>query len=233
MFIVLEGLDGSGKSTHVDKLRAMLDESGVKSKFLHFPRLNGPIYGKLIDRFQKGKFGGINMVDPYLVALIYAGNRADAAPQIRKWLDNGNVVIVDRYVYSNVAFQCAKTAGEKKRRRLEQWILDLEYGYNGIPCPDISLFLNVPSEFTERILAERWEGEGQNLPGVKDIHEESLELQGEVRKVYLDMATRDSTLKVIDCSNQSGEMDTQEANFAKILAILNPILDKYAKKQGL
>lgn len=89
MFIVLEGLDGAGKSTQIRLLRRLLAERGVESEYVHFPRFDAPVYGELIARFLRGEFGGVGQVDPYLVALLFAGDRADFAPQIRQWLAGG------------------------------------------------------------------------------------------------------------------------------------------------
>ena len=75
MFIVLEGLDGAGKSTQIRMLRQLLAERGVESEYVHFPRFDAPVYGELIARFLRGEFGGVNEVDPYLVALLFAGDR--------------------------------------------------------------------------------------------------------------------------------------------------------------
>ena len=100
----------------------------------------------------------INGVDPYLVALLYAGDRQDAASQIQRWMDDGNFVILDRYVYSNIAFQCAKISDDTKRRELKDWIMHLEFDYNHIPRPDLSLFLDVPFDFTRDNLSATREG---------------------------------------------------------------------------
>ncbi|MEA3479943.1 MAG: thymidylate kinase, partial [Bacteroidota bacterium] len=89
-------------------LREHLEKSAVPYKYLHFPRLEVGVYGDLIARFLRGEMGANDQVDPYLVALIFAGDRTDASTQIRQWMDEGKLVIVDRYVYSNIAFQCAK-----------------------------------------------------------------------------------------------------------------------------
>ena len=150
MFIVLEGLDGAGKSTQIRMLQELFARRGVACRYLHFPRFDAPVFGDLIARFLRGELGTVEAVDPYLVALLFAGDRGDAAAEIRQWLASGEAVVLDRYVYSNVAFQCAKLSSEEERRALKRWILDTEYGYYRLPRPDVSLFLDVPFSFTER-----------------------------------------------------------------------------------
>ena len=225
MFIVLEGLDGAGKSTQIRMLRQLFADRGVESEYVHFPRFDSPVYGQLIARFLRGEFGGVQEVDPYLVALIFAGDRADAAPQIRQWLAEGKAVVLDRHVYSNVGFQCAKLPAGEERDRLADWIVNLEFGHNALPRPDLSLFLDVPFAFTERKLSEVREGDDRDyLQGGQDIHEASLQLQQDVRSVYLASAAKDPSLRVVDCSDASGAMESPEGIFAKIRAELIPIL---------
>ena len=225
MFIVLEGLDGAGKSTQIRMLRQLFADRGVESEYVHFPRFDSPVYRQLIARFLRGEFGGVQEVDPYLVALIFAGDRADAAPQIRQWLAEGKAVVLDRYVYSNVGFQCAKLPAGEERDRLADWIVNLEFGHNALPRPDLSLFLDVPFAFTERKLSEVREGDDRDyLQGGQDIHEASLQLQQDVRSVYLASAAKDPSLRVVDCSDASGAMESPEGIFAKIRAELTPIL---------
>lgn len=230
MFIVLEGLDGAGKSTQIKLLRAFFEARGESCAYLHFPRFDAPIYGELIARFLRGEFGSAAEVDPYLVALLYAGDRADAAKQICRWLDEGRVVILDRYLYSNIGYQCAKLPAGEERNSLMQWIFDLEYGYNAIPKPDLSLFLDVPFSFTERKLTEQREGDDRDyLKGGADIHEASLVLQQQVREVYLAAANEFHDLQVVDCGTAEGGMAAPEAIFEKITTLLNPLLSCDAK----
>lgn len=224
MFIVLEGLDGAGKSTQIQKLRQMYLEQGVESEYIHFPRFDAPYYGELIARFLRGELGRVEEVDPYLVALLYAGDRCDAAPMIRRWLDEGKVVIADRYVYSNIGYQCAKISDAEARRELRRWILELEFGYNNLPRPDVSLFLDVPFAFTERKLSEKREGNDRSyLQGGKDIHESSLTLQQRVREVYLEAAAESDSLKVVNCGDEDGAMASPERIFEKIKQMLDSL----------
>ena len=221
MLIVLEGLDGAGKSTQIKRLTSYFEEQGAACAYLHFPRFDAPVYGELIARFLRGEFGSASEVDPYLVALIYAGDRADAARMIRGWLDEGKVVILDRYVYSNIGYQCAKLPAGEERERLMRWILDLEYNYHAIPRPDLSIFLDVPFSFTERRLTEQREGDDRDyLKGATDIHEASLQLQQRVREVYLEAAVIDPSLQIVDCSAEDGSMATPDAIYGCIETLL-------------
>ena len=222
MFIVLEGVDGSGKSTQIANLQRMFAEQGIPTEYLHFPRFDAPYFGDLIARFLRGELGSIEQVDPYIVAMLYAGDRRDAAAMIRGWMDEGKVVICDRYVYSNIGYQCAKVADEAEREKLREWILSLEYDYFAIPRPDVSLFLDVPFAFTERkLIQEVREGDDRAyLNGKKDIHEQSLDLQRAVRQVYIDAAEHDENMFVVDCSSD-GEMAKPEVIFERIKSIVD------------
>ena len=206
-FVVIEGLDGSGKSTQLKLLREYLEKEGVSYKYLHFPRLEEGVYGELIARFLRGEMGPNDQVDPYLVALIFAGDRAEASSMIRKWMEEGYFVIVDRYVYSNIAFQCAKLSGAEERILLRDWILDFEYAQNELPKPDLNLLLHVPIEFTRQQLEKARAGEDRSyLKGERDIHEEDLGFQEKVMKEYIALQQYVDDLKLIDCTDGMGKM---------------------------
>ena len=169
MLIVLEGLDGAGKSTQVKRLKEYLQQRCGSLEYIHFPRYEAPVYGDLITRFLKGEFGSIEAVHPQLVALLFAEDRHGAAPAMREALAQGKTVLLDRYVYSNIAYQCAKLQNLQERRRLRDWIFNTEYGHFELPEPDLNLFLDVPIGFVEglhRLPAGR-EGyvRGRNRPG--------------------------------------------------------------------
>ena len=89
MLIVLEGLDGAGKSTQVRMLREYLESVCPRVEYIHFPRYDAPVYGELISRFLRGDFGSIESVHPQLVALLFAEDRHGAAPAIKKALEDG------------------------------------------------------------------------------------------------------------------------------------------------
>src|SRR4030043_1904699 len=124
---VVEGVDGSGKSTQIRLLNEYFTKKGHSCEYLHFPRTDAPFFGELIARFLRGEFGSLAQVDPWLVAMLYAGDRKDASELISGWLKKGKIVLLDRYTYSNIAYQCAKLKESAEQEALMKWILDLEF----------------------------------------------------------------------------------------------------------
>ena len=222
MLIVLEGLDGAGKSTQVRKLRSYLESRCGKLEYIHFPRYDAPVYGELIGKFLRGGFGSIESVHPQLVALLFAEDRHGAADQIRAALVQGKTVLLDRYVYSNIAYQCAKLSDDSEAEDLRKWIFDTEYKQFDLPRPDINLFLDVPISFVKKSLSLNRNGSDREyLEGEKDIHEADLEFQCRVRKMYLRLAQEDDSLTVVDCSDEFGDMLPADEVFAGIKAVVD------------
>jgi dTMP kinase len=204
---VIEGVDGAGKSTQIKLLNDFFSKKGYNCEYLHFPRTETPYFGELIARFLRGEFGSLNEVDPYLVAMLYAGDRKDSSELISGWLKEGRIVLLDRYTYSNIAYQCAKLEDPADQIRLMKWILDLEFSHFEIPRPDLNIFLDVPVAFAENNLTKSRTGTDRNyLNGSRDIHEESMMFQKNVRDIYVRVSKTDKRLAVIDCSNHKGDM---------------------------
>ena len=203
MLIVIEGLDGSGKSTQVARMSEYLTlRDGRSPEYLHFPRFDAPVVGDMIARFLRGEFGRIDQVHPMIVALLFAEDRRDASAVIRRWLDEGRTVLLDRYVYSNIAFQCAKIEDESRSLELQRWILDTEYGVY------------------ERLSNAREGSDREYLHGAEDIHEADMAFQNRVREVYLRLCAADQDFRRIDCSGPEGEMLSADDVFEKIREVL-------------
>ncbi len=217
---VIEGVDGAGKSTQIKLLKEYFNQKGYGCEYLHFPRTDEPYFGELIARFLRGEFGSLNEVNPYMVAMIYAGDRKDSVSLLESWLNEGKIVLLDRYTYSNIAYQCAKLDSEEEQDKLMNWILSLEFTHFAIPRPDLNIFLDVPHQFTEKKLTGIRTGNDRSyLNGTRDIHEESLQFQRKVREIYLKVALTDYRLAVIDCGN-NGEMLLPLEIFNKIKVLL-------------
>lgn len=217
MLIVLEGLDGAGKSTQVHKLKEYLERECSSLEYIHFPRYDAPVYGELIGKFLRGGFGPMEAVHPQLVALLFAEDRHNACPDIKAALNRGGTVLLDRYVYSNIAYQCAKLESADEAEEVREWIINTEFGHFDLPRPDLNIFLDVPIGFVESSLKSQRNGSDRNyLQGNRDIHEADIEFQKKVRAMYLRQASLDSRLKVIDCSDSNGKMLPPDSIFEKV-----------------
>lgn len=228
-FIVIEGLDGSGKTTQTELLKRYLRENKLKYEFIHFPTSDSPVYGDLISKFLRGELGKLEEVNPYLVALLFAGDRYNMSKTIQAWLNSGKFVINDRYVYSNIGFQCAKTKSEEDSKKLFDWIFDIEYNYFKIPKPNLSLFLDVPFEFTRKKLSETRTGCNRDyLKGKEDIHEANLDFQKKVKETYLQAIKNDNSFVRIQCYDHKGILSPELISELIIKEIINHgLLTKY------
>lgn len=225
MLVVLEGLDGAGKSTQVKRLRSYLESRCESLEYIHFPRYDAPVYGDLISRFLRGDFGGNDQVHPQLVALLFAEDRHGAVPEMKKILSSGGTVLLDRYVYSNIAYQCAKLHTEEEKEALRKWIIDTEYGAFGLPVPDLNIFLDVPTGFVEKKLSADRQGNDRNyLAGGHDIHEADMAFQRRVREIYLSQCFLDPKFIRIDCSDASGNMLPPDIIADKVRAEVDKVL---------
>ncbi len=223
--IVIEGLDGSGKSTQVKKICNYLRDTSISYEFLHFPRLEDPFFGILISRFLRGEFGSLHSVDPYLVAMLYAADRWHASHHINQWLSEGKVVLLDRYVYSNVAYQVSKVTDETEKEKLRKWIIALEYEVFKIPRPDINIWLEAPISFVATNLSNHREGEDRSyLQNTKDIHEADLEFQKRVHAEYFHCIQNFLDVVRISCYDKSEKMLSESEIFSRILEKISPFL---------
>jgi dTMP kinase len=222
-FISIEGLDGAGKSTQIKMLEDYLRSHDRSVKRIHFPRTEDGIFGEMIACYLRGEYGTICGVNPYLTALLYAQDRRAAAPTIDAWLKQGCIVIADRYVHSNIAYQCAKIADTTDQNALRDWIFKLEYEEFAIPKPQKSIFLDAPSSFTQGVLAQQRQGsERQYLHGMQDIHEADAAYQQRVRSMYLRQTAWDKDFSIVKCMDSNGAMQSKEAVFDSIVQFLYP-----------
>jgi len=152
--IIIEGGDGSGKATQTKLLVEYLRSRNIPIETLSFPRYSNSFYGTLVGRFLAGEFGSLESVSPYLASIPYALDRLDAREDIRKWLEEGKIVIIDRYVPSSLAHQAAKVAPDEQHK-LVQWLEDMEYEENKLPRPDLVIYLHVPVNLALSLLEKK------------------------------------------------------------------------------
>lgn len=184
--IVLEGLDGSGKSTQIELIKKYFEEHNLKYAFIHFPIYDNNEASKVIAAYLRGEFGSINEVDPIFVANMYAMDRYLYLPTLQKQILENDVILLDRYVFSNMAFQGAKYTTEAQSQIIRDWINEFEFGFLELPYPDLNIFFDVPLAFIkERLNVREQDDTRVYLNGKKDIHEADFEFQSRVRDNYL------------------------------------------------
>ena len=198
--IVLEGTDGAGKSTQVEKVKNYFHLHSLKYEFFHFPMYGHNEFSEVIAKFLRGEFGGVDDVDPYFVANIYAMDRFKFLPELQKAIEENDVVLLDRYVFSNLAYQGAKYEDEADSAKIKNWIHQFEFNFLNLPYPDLNIFFDVPMQVVKERLETKREGNDRDyLQGKQDIHEADLDFQSRVRDNYLGLVGATS-YKIIPCA---------------------------------
>ena len=165
--IVIEGTDGSGKSTQFRMLSQHLEQDGIAFKHLVFPRYQEES-SALIRMYLGGAFGSKpSDVNAYAASAFYAVDRyASYKMDWGQWYEEGGLVLSDRYTTSNAVHQASKEPADRREAFLH-WLYDFEYEKLGLPRPDLTLYLDVPTDFTEKLLRSR----EQSTNTKADIHE--------------------------------------------------------------
>ena len=168
--IVIEGTDGSGKSTQFKKLTQRLTEEGKLFKTLVFPQYSEPS-SALIRMYLGGEFGTKpSDVNAYAASAFYAVDRyASFQKDWGKWYKEGGLIVSDRYISSNAVHQTSKEPPEKREEFL-RWLYEFECDKLGLPKPDLTVYLDVPTAFTEKLMRHR-EAETNTHA---DIHEQDM-----------------------------------------------------------
>ncbi len=212
-FIVLDGTDGSGKETQTEILIKRLKEEGFKVEKADFPQYNTKSAG-LIENYLNGKYGATEEVGHLIPSIFYAADRYDASFEIKKWLEEGKIVICNRYVSSNMAHQGGKIKSKEKRQKFFDWLYKLEYELFKIPKPDLSLILHVDPEVAQKLVDKK--GYRNYLKGKKrDIHEKDLNHLKNTEKVYREIAQNLENFCFIECTKNK-EIMTREDIAQKI-----------------
>ena len=192
--IVIEGTDGSGKSTQFRRLQQRLEQENRAFKHLVFPRYSEPS-SALIRMYLGGEFGGSPAdVNAYAASAFYAVDRfASYKHDWGQWYEQGGLVLSDRYTTSNAVHQASKEQGKKQQAFLK-WLYEFEYDKLGLPRPDLVIYLDVPTDFTEKLLRGREAATNTSA----DIHEKDMSYLATCRETGR-AAAKFYNWTVIDC----------------------------------
>ena len=224
---MLEGVDGSGKATQTKLLTKTLLENGYKVEKVDFPQ-----YGKgsaaLLEMYLNGGYGTAEEVGPYRASVFYACDRYDASFKIRQWLAEGNIVISDRYVASNIGHQGGKIVKNKQEwEKYVAWLHDLEYNIFKIPKPDCTFILKVSPELSMKMSnnivdKEKIKKRTSYLGNAKqhDIHEADKVHLADTLKSYIEISKKyPKEYKIIECE-ENGRFLSMETIHKKIITLV-------------
>jgi dTMP kinase len=226
-FIAVEGIDGSGKQTQVRLLARALESRGYQVLSTGFPQYHS-WFGKMVGQFLNGDLGPLNSVDPHFAALLYAGDRFECKQPIVAALENGVIVLADRYVASSLAHQAARAVPEK-RAEFRAWIEHLEYNIYGLPKEDLVLYLRLPPREAQTLVAKK--SARAYTDSAHDILESNIRHLQAAADMYDDLA-RASNWKTIECFDSAKQMIRPAGEIsAEVLAAVLPSIAQRQKEK--
>ena len=200
--VVVCGIDGSGKTYQSKKLAGRLKKQDVQARYVEFPRYSEGFFGGLIARYLRGELGSEDGgISPHLASLPFACDRWEFSSRIRQWLEEGEIVICNRYVSANMAHQGGRIESESARREFYRWVEKMEYEVFGVPRPGVHLWLDIMPEHALMLLEKK--GHRDYLQDGTDIHENQRHLLL-AREAYAELARRASDWVRIQCSGENG-----------------------------
>jgi dTMP kinase len=205
--IVIDGTDGSGKKTQTEILINRLRQINIPVEPISFPQYGAKSCGP-VEEYLNGKYGEALDVGPYRGSILYAVDRYDASFRMRQWLEQGKVIIADRYVSANMGHQAGKIKDPEERKRFLDWLYDLEYNHFAIPKPDANIILHVSPEINQQLVDQK--GHRDYVGGQKrDIHEADIEHLRDAEQAYLDIAQLPG-FTLIKCTRDNQIMTREE-----------------------
>lgn len=195
-FIVVDGTDGSGKTTQTEMLIETLKQAGFQVEKADFPQYGQKSAGT-VEEYLNGKYGQVNA---YVGSIFYAVDRFDASFKIRKWLSEGKIVVSNRYVTANAGHQGSKIDSNAERIKYFKWLDNLEYNIFSIPKPDLNLILHVPAKIAQKLVDKKPKEHHKYVNGKKrDLHEKDLKHLQRAELVFMQLAELFPNTKLIEC----------------------------------
>jgi len=225
-FFVFEGIDGCGKATQTKLLAEYFRQKGFEVEKIDFPQ-HGQRSSAMVDDYLTGKYGTSEDVGPEIASIFYATDRYDASLKIKKWLDEGKIVISDRYLVSNIGHQGGKIKDKSDWKKYVNWLYNLEYGIFKIPKPDYTFILKTSAEFSLKLSNNITDYDKQqtriNYLGdttKQDIHEKNKShLENALNSYLMAVAEFPEDFEVIECL-ENGEMLPATVINEKIINII-------------
>lgn len=222
--IVIEGIDGSGKGTQLEMLLRYLNEKLIKYEYFDFPQYGKTFFGDFAGRFLNGEFGHFSRINPYLASFPYAADRWQVKNKLWQAIDNGKLVVCNRYTPSSV-YQAVKVKPSQRKKFLD-WVETLEYEVFGVPRPNLVIFLNVPLFFAQALISKK----KQRIylqKGERDQYEKDIGYLKKVESMYLEIAKVNKNWIKIDCVKNKKILSPEIINKKIVGIITSSQFDKH------
>ncbi len=216
-FIVIEGTDGTGKTTQVDLLAKTLTNYDYDGAIFDFPQYSN-VSSSLLENYLAGYYGHLN---PEAASILYAVDRFDASFRIRDAINSGQIILANRYVTSNAGHQGSKIEDKNDRIKFYKWLDNLEFTTFNIPRPDLTIILHVPAEVTLELIKKGHEAKGTK----PDLHDTDIEHLQKAEQVYMEIAQLFPNTKLIECYEDGRLLSPQEIH-SKIWELIRRIVLK-------
>lgn len=203
--IAIEGIDGAGKGTQAARLVESLRALGLRVDSLQFPRYGATTFGLAIGDFLNGKFGALNEVHPQLAAVLYAGDRYESRSLLLRMMEENDVVVLDRFVGSNLAHQSAKLEGTA-RTALVDWIEKIEFDVFQLPRPTLTILIDMSSQMSRELVSRKAARDYTDQEA--DLQESDLPYLERVRRCYLALAHSRLDWRTVHGLDQEGGLRT-------------------------
>ncbi|OGY61758.1 MAG: hypothetical protein A3H06_00630 [Candidatus Colwellbacteria bacterium RIFCSPLOWO2_12_FULL_44_13] len=209
--VVFEGVDGSGKNTQLELLTRRLEEKGIKFKTIAFPRHGNPA-ACFIDKYLQPShpYGEPKTIPAEVASMFYALDRYDASFEMKKWLEESDFVIADRYLGSNIGHQGGKIKDETKRKKYVDWLYTLEFNTLKIPKPDLTIVFYLPAEIAIKRIEKKQNRNYIQDGSNKDAHESDIEHLRNAGDAYKWAARTYPNFIIIDCCDKNKELTPEE-----------------------
>jgi len=220
VLVAIEGIDGAGKGTQAARLSENASARGHRVESFSFPLYDENPFSRAVADYLNGEFGGADEVHPELAALLYAGDRYHARPQLVRALADNDLVVCDRYVGSNMAHQGGKLSGEARRRLLD-WLEEVEYGEFALPRPSLVVLLDAPVALARELVGRKGARGYTTLEA--DIHEADRAHTDATREVYLELADAHGW-RVVATADEDGDVRDVSDVADEIWSAVAPLL---------
>lgn len=225
-FIVIDGIDGTGKATQTELLVKRLRKLKEPVQKIDFPGYERTVFGKLIGECLAGKRGNFVEIDPRIGSALYAADRFESKDRMEEWLASGTHVIADRYVSSNQIHQGGKIKDPKEKRVFLKWLDTVEHGVFGIPRPDLIIYLHLPVSLSVQLISNASAKKKKRyLEGnaKMDVVESNMRYLENARESALEIIKKNNHWVQVGCSRGDEILSREEIHdmvFEKVKKIL-------------